>query len=160
MHEDAPGLAPALAIVALSAARDRLALGGGARLRVTRAVPLGPERHPPDPPPLPPRAARGWELARGRLGCFACHRDDGRGNGPSLVGVGERYLTRYGSTEEAGEALARFLRAPRPEASLAGGSWPARMPALSEVACSDEELGRLVDFLLSARGTRPVSELR
>lgn len=154
MHEDSPVLASAFALVVLSAARDRLLLGGGANLEV------GAEEHAPRPPEAealaPPRdaVARGLVVFRA-AGCVGCHVDAGGDNGPALVGVAERALLRWRTADAARDGLAAFLRAPDPERALTRRSFSGRMPP---VTVPDADLADLVQFLLSRRAGVPVSE--
>lgn len=154
MKEDSPVLAASFALLSLSAARDRLRLGSGADLVASA---------PPPPAPLVPEPAPGDALARGRAlfqsHCAACHRDqdDGAGNGPSLVGVGDQYAAAWGA--QAGAQLTRWLQEPRPGTSRrgAGRSWPAPMPP---APVPPDELDALVAWLLTRSAGLPVSEER
>jgi PDZ domain-containing protein/cytochrome c len=116
MHEDAPAIAPAFAVIALAAARDRLALAGGLEVeRGARSVGedlLGGEL------PLPPADAysRGRELFRGPR-CMSCH-SEGNPNAPELDGVGAEYLHVYGSRARA--ELDAFLADPSAREGILG----------------------------------------
>ncbi|MCO5168421.1 MAG: PDZ domain-containing protein [Planctomycetes bacterium] len=158
MHEDSPTLAAAFGVIALAAARDRLALGGGAALEPGAA---------PPPPPLEPEAlappadavARGLAVFR-RAGCIGCHVDHGGDNGPALTGVAERALLRWRTAEGAGAGLTGFIRAPDPAQALTRGEWPSSMPPVTPEQVSETDLADLVQFLLSRRAGLPVSEAR
>lgn len=152
MKEDSPVLAASFALLALSAARDRLRLGRGADL-----VAEGP----PPPSPLAPEPPAGDVLARGqalfRRDCAACHDDEGAGNAPPLPGVADRYTAAWGP--RAGPQLLRWLRDPRPGGGLMGGgkTWPTRM---EPVVLGQEDLEALVAWLLTRSAGLPVSGQR
>ncbi len=116
MHEDAPAIAPAFAMIALAAARDRLALAGG--LEIQRGPRSVGEDLLADDLPLPPADAfsRGRELFRGPR-CMSCH-SEGNPNAPELDGVGAAYLNRYGS--RAREELDTFLADPSARVGILG----------------------------------------
>lgn len=116
MHEDAPAIAPAFALIALAAARDRLALAGG--LEIERGAPAVGGDLLGDDLPLPPADAfaRGRKLFRGPR-CMSCH-SEGNPNAPELEGVGAAYLDRYGS--RAREELDAFLADPSAREGILG----------------------------------------
>ena len=154
MKENSPVLAASFALLSLSAARDRLRLGGGADLVAEAA---------PPPVPLVPEPPPGDQLARGRAvfqaHCVACHRDpdDPAANGPSLVGVGDHYTAAWGP--QAAAQLRRWLREPLPGASRMGRgrAWPGPMPPAALPAA---DLDALVAWLLTRSQGLPVSEDR
>ena len=151
MHEDVPTLAASMAILALAPARDRLALGKGARL---------PEGPPPPPLPAapqvlvaPPASAvgRGRALFQERT-CAGCHLDDGSGNGPALRAVGAVYLAQEGTPEAARARLLAFLRDPTRVPGLLRDE-RQMLPAPS-MGVKEEELEDLAAWLLSRTGER------
>lgn len=158
MHEDSPTLAAAFSVLALAAARDRLALGGGAPLERGGT----PPRPPLEPEALAPPAdavARGLAVFR-RAGCVGCHVDQGGGNGPALTGLAERALLRWRTAESAGAGLTDLLRAPDPARALTRGDWSVRMQPVTPEQVGETDLADLVQFLLSRRTGLPVSEAR
>lgn len=116
MHEDAPAIAPAFAVIALAAARDRLALAGGLEIeRGPRSV--GEDLLGGDLPLPPPDAfSRGRQIFRGPR-CMSCH-SEGNPNAPELEGVGAAYLNRYGA--RAREELDSFLADPSAREGILG----------------------------------------
>lgn len=161
MHEDEPAIAASFALVALTAARDRLLAGGGSVLEATSApapapLEVGDAALPPDD-----AVGRGAAVFAARA-CATCHQDGAAQNAPSLVGVGDRLLARLRTEERARDHLRAFLRDPRPEAALlfVPENYPAKMPPFPTAMLSAEDLEDLASFLLSRTGSRPVSAAR
>jgi mono/diheme cytochrome c family protein len=159
MHEDEPTISAAFSIIALAAARDRLAQNGGSTIKAG-AVPPRPPREIEEPPSIPSDAReRGLAIFKAQS-CFSCHQDGQATNAPSLIGVGDLYLAELRTEKRARARLQALLRAPDSRPSLRGGEWPVRMQPLSPEQVSDEALSDLIAFLLSCSGDRPVSGLR
>jgi cytochrome c2 len=159
MAEDSRTVATSFAILALAAARDRVLAADGSSLD-------GGSSPPPPPPDFePPRAAARSVLERGRrlfldrarTSCTTCHDDSGAGNGPSLVGVGDRYYETKRTHEAAAEALRHHIRDPETYPGLTGRTWSVKMFAYKPDLISDDELMDLIEFLLSRTGSAPVS---
>lgn len=152
MHEDDPTIAAAFALVALAAARERLRLGSGADLVAAE---------PPPPAPIIEPGVGGDVRERGRArfaACAVCHKDDGAGNGPSLVGIGDLYRGRFRG--QAAAQLAAWMRDPRPGSGLLRdppGRWPGQMPP---TVLAEQEMDELVSWLLTKSAGIPVSEDR
>ena len=150
MHEDSPSLAAAFAVIALSAARDRLRVEAGATLEAKRGPKLLAQELELEPPPRE-AVGRGRVLFTGAKGCGGCHGPSGQ-QGPHLagVGIGARYLGRYGSHADAAARLAAYLRDPQSVSPLLRGDYPAEMRSVTETMnVSDAELEDLVAYLLS-----------
>lgn len=159
MHEDEPTISAAFSVIALAAARDRLAQNAGSTIEAG-AVPPRPSRDIEEPSPIPADArGRGLAIFKAQS-CSSCHQDGQATNAPSLVGVGDLYLAELRTDKQARARLQAFLRAPDPRSSLRGGEWPVQMDALSPDQVSDDALSDLIAFLLSCSGDRPVSGLR
>ena len=95
----------------------------------------------------------GRELFVEKLGCVGCHQDGLANNGPSLVGIGDLYLARFGDAEGAAIRLRAFLGDPNRVPGLI--PFPSKMP--DDVKPKEEDLDSLVWFLLSRTGQRAVS---
>ncbi len=169
MHEDSPTTSTAFAIIALCAARDRVRAGNGRVLAVKpRAAP------PADRDPF-----SRTDLAlveKGRLlfqsvGCIGCHVDNDPTNGPSLVGVGDRYLEAMRTEAAARDFLKRHIRDSDDAKGLQREKWAAMdktMPKFVKPASDDPkanglpdaQLDAIVEFLLSREGNKPVSQAR
>ncbi|MGE0708328.1 MAG: PDZ domain-containing protein [Planctomycetota bacterium] len=145
MHEDRPSISTSFALIALAAARDRLALGGGATLR-DDAPPRGPSRFQE-----PPRAAQD-ALARGRQSfetiCVSCH-GAGQGsarNGPLLDDLELRYLSAY-PYPEARRRLRAWMLDPTQAKPLLGWSEANGRPTMS-IKVPESMVDDLVTYLL------------
>lgn len=156
MNEQAPVLATSLALLAQAACRRVLLSESGYTLTPPAGAFAGAsasratEQAPRDP------LERGL-LAYRRLGCGGCHRDGARDRGPSLVGVGDRFLARFDGAAAARSYLRKHLRDPK--AFPGTRPWPeATMPAFGEETLPGPVMEDLIAFLLSRRGQAPVSE--
>jgi len=157
MHEDGPTLGGCLAIVALAAARDRLAVGGGVELEAGQAPDLLPQDLAPVAPAPKDAVARGERIFTGRGACAGCHVPGGAGNGPPLGRIGADYLLRYRSEEAARARLRRYLEDPQGTGTVATppGAWPeGSMPSATAgpAQLTDAEVDDVVAYLLSRVG--------
>jgi mono/diheme cytochrome c family protein len=159
MYEDRPTIATSMAVLALAAARDRLQAHDGCLLDG------GAAPAPPPPERAPWRPAARSILERGRrtfldkstANCASCHEDSGAGNGPSLVGIADRYLDEKRTHDAAAEYLQHHIRDPETFPGLTRRVWEARMPAYGPSLIPDAALADLVEFLLSRTERKPVS---
>ena len=164
MMENQRAIATSFAVLALAACRDRLAAHDGDSIDGGVAPP------PPPPEPKPWLDASVNVLERGRslfrdkgaTNCISCHEDAGTGNGPSLIGVADRYLeiTQTSSHDRAATFLKQHIRNPVLFPGLTGrkGKPGITMPAYPERLISDPQLDDLVEFLLSRTAGRKVAE--
>ncbi len=160
MHEDRPTLAACFAVIALSAARDRLTLGVGATVTVRRKASSPPPLSPAGPAPTDRSGVERGQAVFHARACLSCHEDAGSGNGPSLVGIGDVYLGKLRTEERARLRLRSFLRRPRPRVALGSESrktYALAMPPVSPSEINESDLDDLITFLLSRGGQQPVS---
>ena len=108
MHEDSPTTSTSFAIIALCAARDRVRAGNGRSIVVKPQAPPPVERDPWTKPDL--ELADKGKLIFQNVGCTGCHVDNDPTNGPSLVGVADRYLQAMKTDEAARAYLKRHIR--------------------------------------------------
>ena len=158
MNEQDPILSTAFAIIALAAAREATDIADGVELEFTEYVAPKIEETETSGPLRDP-LARGLQVYQ-RIGCRACHKDRYRDNGPSLVGVGDRLLAKYGEPERARSYVKRHIRDPERFPGTRPWRGGSSMPAFSPRSISGPELDDLASFLLSRRGRRLVSGAR
>jgi cytochrome c551/c552 len=111
----------------------------------------------PDAPPDPIERGRALFHDRAKTSCTSCHDDEGAGNGPSLLGLADRYLERLKNHAAAADYLRHHIRDPQNYPGFTGRVWNVQMMPFRPEALSDAELADLIEFLLSRRGRRPVS---
>lgn len=161
MNENNPLLATCLALLALDAARDALALPEGLTIRAVK---------PPKPPresELEPAESYADPEHRGliafrRKGCTGCHIDGVVGTGPSLTGLADKYKAKFGELDKARSFLRKHIRDPdaNPGIGVAPKKEGERMPRYGEDRLPTPQLEDLVTFLMSRTGGRPVSSAR
>jgi cytochrome c551/c552 len=157
MHEDSPTVATAFGLVALGAARDQMRARPLTGAVTTRG--LAPEARPVQ---VERRAISDVERGRllfqsGAIGCASCHNDDNTGTGPSLVGVGDRYVAWKGTPRLATEQFTRHIRDPQQFPGQKVQFWPGHMFPYRADMLPEPDLSAIVSFLVSRTGTRPVS---
>jgi mono/diheme cytochrome c family protein len=134
---------PVLALCALAMLAAALACGGGGAQEPARADRPAAQSPAPEPPAM---AADGAGLFES-LECIHCHRMDGGGPGPSLVGLyGESIRLENGETVTAD---AQYIRTSilDPQAHIHAG-YPPIMPAF-EGRIDEQELSMLVEYIRS-----------
>lgn len=161
MMENQRPIATSFAVLALAACRDRLAAMDGDTIDGGAAPP------PPPPEPQPWLDASVPVLERGRTlfqnkgvtGCTGCHEDAGTGNGPSLIGIADRYLeiSQTRTHERAADYLKKHIREPVKYPGLTGrrGKPGVVMQDYPERSLTNAQLDDLVEFLLSRTAGRP-----
>ncbi|HZV02090.1 MAG TPA: PDZ domain-containing protein [Planctomycetota bacterium] len=168
MHEDTTTVATSFALIALGAARDELLTQDTLTVRgVGTSAPISTA-------PVVPAASTDEERGRlifqgGTAGCATCHNDSNSGTGPSLIGVGERYLAwKKGSVSDAADQFKHHIRDPEtfpsqghyPEfikdKSKGVPFWPGHMPAYPVARLPEKDLDSVVAFLLTRTGNLPV----
>ncbi len=167
MHEDTTTVASSFALIALGAARDELRAQD--TLTVTGAKPPALSSIAPVVVGAATDEERGRVLFQsGAVGCASCHNDNNSGTGPSLIGVGERYLSwKKGSAADATSQFKNHIRDPEKFPSQGHYPefmdpkkgvpfWPGHMPAYRPDLLPDKDLDSIIAFLLTRTGKLPV----
>jgi mono/diheme cytochrome c family protein len=161
MSENSKTIATSFALLALAAVRDRLAQHEGSVLdggSVAPEAPLPVEVWNPAASSVLERGRRLFQDAKA-VKCTECHQDDGSANGPSLVGVADRYLDAKRTHDKAADYLRHHIRTPKQFPGLNAAKYTAvQMFEYGPGILSDDQVNDIVEFLLSRFGGLPVAK--
>jgi squalene-hopene/tetraprenyl-beta-curcumene cyclase len=156
MGEDDPIIATAFSLLALHAAGQTLELTDVVSLHKLPApkAPVWKEEvlEAPHQDPI----MRGLQIYKAKQ-CASCHKDAVKYNGPSLVGVADRFLEKFETPGAARTYMKKHLRNPKQYPGTRPWTGSEMFP-YTERLLAGPELEDLVTFLLTRTGDRPVSK--